>query len=205
MPYEVQQFASLSSPVPNVPGVSPVCAICALLFMLLLLQVPGEARLKVAPSWPWSISARRWSFSLQKGTSASSTSVSPVPFCGGSFYPVSSSLLGVIFPRVVVYLLCPQEEVCSESAYVTILTPLSCLKSWKFTSRHEINSSLLLFYFRLKNFHIETKFRGGFCRFLIHTMNSILTRSLQGELRHRWGKSCMLISHGCCNKWPQTW
>ena len=46
-------------------------------------------------------------FSLQKIISASSRSISTVSCCEGSFYPVVSSLSGVIVPRVVVNLLCP--------------------------------------------------------------------------------------------------
>ena len=56
-----------------------------------------------------------------------------------------------------------------------------------------------LFMFSAKNSPIQTGIRDGFCRFLIHTVNSILTRSFRGKLRLGWGKSCTLISHGCCN------
>ena len=55
-------------------------------------------------------------FPLWKGISASSTSVRTVPFCGCSFYPVFSSLSGVVVPRVVVNLSGLWEEVSSESA-----------------------------------------------------------------------------------------
>ena len=65
----------------------------------------------------------RWLFSFYKGIFASSASVRTVPCCKGSFYPVFSSLLGVIIPRVVVNLLCRCEEVSLESAYAAILTP----------------------------------------------------------------------------------
>ena len=58
--------------------------------------------LKIAPSQPWSASARRWLFPLCRWISASSTSVSTVPCCQSSFYPVFSSLSGVIVPRIVV-------------------------------------------------------------------------------------------------------
>ena len=61
-------------------------------------------------------------FSLQKGISASSTSVTTVPCCGDSVYPVFSSLSGVLVPTVFVNLLCPWEEVSSESAYAATLT-----------------------------------------------------------------------------------
>ena len=64
-------------------------------------------------------------FPLQKGVSASSTSVRIVRCCRSSSYPVFSPVSGVIFPRVVVNWLCPREEVSSESAYATILTSLS--------------------------------------------------------------------------------
>ena len=46
--------------------------------------------------------------------------VSVVPCCGGSFYPVSSPLSGVIVPRVVVNLLCLREKVSSEHSYTSI-------------------------------------------------------------------------------------
>lgn len=38
------------------------------------------------------------------------------------YYPVFSYLSGVIVPRVVVNLLCPREEVSSESTYAAVLT-----------------------------------------------------------------------------------
>ena len=63
-------------------------------------------------------------FLQQKGISASSTSVSVVPCCWGSFYPVSRSLSEVIVPQVVVNLLCPWDEVNSESSYATIFTAI---------------------------------------------------------------------------------
>ena len=86
---------------------------------------PGKAvYLRVAPGWPWSTAAcERSFFPPQKGISASSVSGRTVPCCRGSFYPVFSSLSGVTIHRAVVSLLCPWEEVSSESAYATILTP----------------------------------------------------------------------------------
>ena len=61
-----------------------------------------------------------WLLPLQKGISASSTSVSTVPYCGGSFYSISGPLSRVIVPRIVVNLLCLWEEVSSEFSYDAI-------------------------------------------------------------------------------------
>ena len=49
-------------------------------------------------------------------------SVGTTPCCGGSFYPVFSSLSGVVIPSAVVNLLCLWMEVSSESSYAAILT-----------------------------------------------------------------------------------
>ena len=68
-------------------------------------------------------------FPLQKGVSASSTSVRIVRCCRSSSHPVFRSVSGVIFPRVVVNWLCPLEEMSSEAAYADILTsPLILIK-----------------------------------------------------------------------------
>ena len=64
-------------------------------------------------------------FPLQKGISASSTSVRTVPCCGGSFYPVFISLSELSVPGVVVNVVCPWEEMNSESAYAATFTPAS--------------------------------------------------------------------------------
>ena len=60
-------------------------------------------------------------FHLQENPSSSSTSVSTVPCCGfilSSFW----FSLGVIVPGILVNLLCPWEEVSSESSYASIFS-----------------------------------------------------------------------------------
>ena len=52
--------------------------------------------------------------------SASSNPVSVVPHGGGYFYPFSTAVLEEIAPQVVVDLLCPWDEVSSESSYMAI-------------------------------------------------------------------------------------
>ena len=96
---------------------SPEAAYCCKALLLRSPTPPGKALyLKIAPS----TMARMWLFPLQKGISASSTSVRTVPCCGGSFYPVFSSLSGVIVPRAVENWLCLWQEVSSESSYADI-------------------------------------------------------------------------------------
>ena len=62
--------------------------------------------------------------------SAASTSNRTVPCCGHSLYAVFSSLSVVIFPKIVVTLLCLWEEMSSESASAAILmrSPNTCFK-----------------------------------------------------------------------------
>ena len=98
-------------------------------------------------------SLQRWLCPLQKGISASSTSVSTVPCCGGPFHPVFSSLSVVIVPRVVVNCLCLWEEVSSESTCAAILTPIPL----NFYSNFEFTNLLWFscFTFNLGKIYIE--------------------------------------------------
>ena len=92
--------------------------------LLRSLTPPGKAEhLRIAPGQLGSAVACEGGFFFSpKRNFCSPTSVSTVLCCRGNFYPVFSSLSGLIDPRVVVNLLCPWEEVSSESAYTTILT-----------------------------------------------------------------------------------
>ena len=69
--------------------------------------------------------ARMRFFPQQIGISASSTSVSVIPCCGVSFYPVSSGLSEGIVPHVAVGLLCLWQEVSLESSYNAIFPEIS--------------------------------------------------------------------------------
>ena len=88
-----------------------------------LTPLGKAAYLKVAPAWPAEKlrCSQRWLFSSAAGISASSTLVRTVPCCGGSLYPVFSSLSRIIIPKIVVTWLCSWEEKSSESVYPAIL------------------------------------------------------------------------------------
>ena len=113
---------------------SPKAAYCGTALLLRSPTPPGKALyLKIAPGW--STMAKTWLFLLQKGISASSTSFKTVPCCRVSFHPVFSSLSWAIVPRIIVNLLCPWEEVGSESANTAILNRYSCYycsQKWSF-------------------------------------------------------------------------
>ena len=117
---------------------SPKAAYCGKSPWLRSPSPPGKGSyLKIAPGGSWDVTARMWLFFLHQGISASSTSLSIVSCCGGSF----SSLSRIIVPKVVVYVSCLWEEVCSESAYATILTSDPLIGFWSFMpSKREICS-----------------------------------------------------------------
>ena len=79
---------------------------------------PGKAPyLRIAPSLPWSAMAHGGRYFSEQSALSFVVRVLFIHFF--------SSLSGVILPRVVVNLLCPWEEVSSESAYTAVLTPSS--------------------------------------------------------------------------------
>ena len=105
---------------------STTAAYCGKTLLLRSRTPPGKASdLKTSPSQRAMAKIRL--APLEKGVSESSTSVNTVPSCGGSFYPVSSSLSGIIFQRVSVNLWCLREEMRSESPHAAIFLALYSL------------------------------------------------------------------------------
>ena len=105
---------------------SPKAAYSGLALLLRSPTPPGKASyLGIAPGHE--------ALQLDCGFVLSSKEFLPFPlvtsqlchFLWGSFYPVSSSLSGLVVPRVIVSLLCLQEEMSSEYIYATILSAIS--------------------------------------------------------------------------------